>query len=119
MRPRTSTQAPVVGLTQKDVATLLGISERAVRNIEKRALAKLGKHPVMRELWDEYQALLAADSALGESDAGLTPAEIRALWGLTRTTGERFLLRKLLSTLGPRNSLALDRWCARARRLCQ
>ena len=43
-------------LTQAETARMLGLSERAVRNIERRALAKLLRHPQLRQLWREYLA---------------------------------------------------------------
>ncbi len=42
------------GLTQREVAQLLGMTERGVRAVEKRALRKFRQHPLLRELWDDY-----------------------------------------------------------------
>ena len=40
--------------TQKEVAAILKISERAVRKNEKRALRKLFRNPVVQQLWKDY-----------------------------------------------------------------
>lgn len=42
------------GFTQRDVALFLRISERAVRDIERRAMEKLRRHPALRALWREW-----------------------------------------------------------------
>jgi hypothetical protein len=78
-------------LTQKEVAMLLGISERAVREIEHRALRKIRRHPLMREVWRQYLA-----GELDEHQLMLTPAEIEALFNLVSSTEERHLLQKVL-----------------------
>lgn len=45
-----------VQFTQREVARLLGISQRAVRDIEARALRKLRRHPSIAALWREWGA---------------------------------------------------------------
>jgi len=79
------------GLTQKEVAMLLNLSERGVREIERRAFRKLRAHPALREVWQLFQA-----GELGESGAQLSSVEIAALFRLARTSEERQLLRKVL-----------------------
>ena len=37
-------------LSQKEVAQLLKMSERGVREVERRALVKLRKHPLLRQV---------------------------------------------------------------------
>jgi hypothetical protein len=91
---RRSGRDTTLGLTQAEVARVMGLSERAVREIEKRALRKLARHPLLRELWHEYES-----SELTEESGSLTAAEIRALLGLVRTRGERASLLKLINVV--------------------
>ena len=79
------------GLTQREVALILGLSERAVRAIEKTALRKLAQHPLLRELWNEY---LSGD--LTEDAEYLSGSEIDALLGLTRNPDERESILKVI-----------------------
>lgn len=81
------------GLTQAEIAALLGLSERTVRNIEKRALRKLRHHPLLRELWAEY----AAQSPMDEASLYLAPEEVEALFELAHTDIELHALRKVLA----------------------
>lgn len=79
------------GLTQREIGLLLGISERAVRAIEKRALRKLARHPHLRNVWRQFLA-----GELTEQGHRLSAVEIKALRGLTRSRAERDALRKAL-----------------------
>lgn len=83
----------LLGLTQLETARLLGLSERAVRAIEKRALQKLARHPELRQLWTEY------GGELEEGFARLTDEEVRALFGLARTPEELRLMFKVISAI--------------------
>ena len=76
---------------RRPVAMLLGISERAVREIEHRALRKIRSHPLMREVWRQY-----LNGELVEAQLLLTPAEIEALFNLVSSTEERRLIQKVL-----------------------
>lgn len=78
-------------LTQKEVATLLNISERGVREIERRAFQKLRNHPLLKRIWQQY---LAGD--LDEDRLRLTDAEIVALFALTQNETEYQLVTKVL-----------------------
>jgi hypothetical protein len=78
-------------LTQREVAVLLKISERAVKAIERRAIQKLRQHPVLREVWQQFLA-----GELDEYQLALAPEEIEALVGLTRTAEEQVVLHKTL-----------------------
>jgi len=78
-------------LTQREVGLVLGLSERAVRAIEKRALQKLAAHPDLGKLWRDYLA-----GELTEQAQRLSGPEIQALVGLTRSQAERAALRKAL-----------------------
>jgi hypothetical protein len=49
-RIRQSAQGTTIGLTQKEVSLLLGMSERTVRAIEHRAIQKLKNHPLLAGL---------------------------------------------------------------------
>ena len=51
------------GLTQKEVGLVLGLSERAVRSIEKQALAKL--RDALRGVWREWKGGEVQEAALG------------------------------------------------------
>jgi hypothetical protein len=84
-------QAAGAGLTQREVALILGLSERAVRAIEKRALRKLARHPELAQLWREY-----AGDELSEGDGWLSDTEKQALLGLARNPAELNALRKVL-----------------------
>ena len=48
-----STESPGL-LTQKEVAAVLGMSERGVREVERRALSKLRKNKGLRDFWSKY-----------------------------------------------------------------
>jgi hypothetical protein len=78
-------------LSQREVALLLNISERAVRMIEIRAIQKLRRHPLLRHIWQQY---LSRD--LEEGQPALTRQEIEALSNLVRTPEERLLILKIL-----------------------
>jgi hypothetical protein len=82
------------GLTQRQVAELLHISERGVRAIERRALRKLVQHPQLREIWRQYLA-----GELTEQVHPLSAPEIQALLGLTRSRAERQTLLKVLAVI--------------------
>jgi hypothetical protein len=81
-------------LTQQEVATLMGLSVRAVREIEHRALRKIRDHPLMRKAWQQYLA-----GELDEHQPTLTHDEVEALFNLTRTPEERHLIEKVLSLI--------------------
>lgn len=85
--------SPETGLTQKEVALLIGLSQRAVRDIEKRALRKLKQHPALRALWRE----LVRESSTSPLDLKLNDAEIAAVYGLARKPYELRVLDKLMA----------------------
>ena len=78
-------------LTQGEVAVLLNMSERAVRNVEKRALAKLRKHPAIRELLDQIKSQTSESMVVP-----LTAEELAALFALADTDEERLILKRVL-----------------------
>ena len=78
-------------LTQKEVARLLNMSERGVREVERRAFEKIRNHPLMRQVWQQYLA-----GELDEQQGTLTPEEVQALCQAARTSEECQLLRKVL-----------------------
>ena len=60
----TSPRFPQIGpLSQAEVAAVLNLTERGVRAVEKRALAKLRAHPLMRQLLREYLTGETGDAA--------------------------------------------------------
>lgn len=83
-----------LGLTQREIATILRVSERAVRNIERRAVKKLLAHPELRQVWRDYLS-----GQLEEGEAALTPQEVKALLGLVRTPEEKFVIQKVLRAI--------------------
>jgi len=87
-KPMTRRELP--GFTQRETAQILGISERAVRAIEKRAVQKLRLHPELRQLWAEYYG------DLEEAFVPLTAAEIEAFLGLARSPQELGLVYRVL-----------------------
>lgn len=79
-------------LTQSETALFLGMSERAVRAAEYRAIQKLRQHPLMREIWQDY---LGAE--LDEEHLRLAQDEIEALFNLARTAEEERVVCKVLA----------------------
>jgi len=79
------------GLTQREVAEILHMSERGVREVERRALRKLLNHPLLRQIWQLYLA-----GELEEQQWVLTAKEKEALIGATRNAQERRLLQRVL-----------------------
>src|ERR1035437_7864275 len=95
---RGSAEYEVGLLSQVEVAPFMHISERAVRDIERRAFDKIRRHPGLRAFWSERltgEVEEAASQAL--ADWALTRAEIDAVYGLARTPEERQALSKLLA----------------------
>jgi hypothetical protein len=86
-------------LTQAQVAAVLRISERGVREIEKRAIAKLRRHPLLRRIWAEFSA---HHPDLDES-LFLTRTEANALLSLARTPFEIQAIKALLFVAGVRS----------------
>jgi Sigma-70, region 4 len=80
------------GLTQEEVAALMRLSTRAVRQIEKRALWKLAQHPALQQIWLEYRT-----GELNEQAHRLSRPEVEALLGLVRTGEELQALLKVLA----------------------
>jgi hypothetical protein len=82
-----------IGLSQAEVALVLGISERAVRAIERRALLKLRRMKIVRDLFTDFGP---PPSTVHEDSEELTPDEIAALFSLARNDFERRVLLKVL-----------------------
>jgi hypothetical protein len=94
--------APGAGpLSQREVAMILRISERAVRAIERRALEKLRRSPLLRDVWAEHTGKdrLAEPELEGQQESELSPEEVAALFGLVRTEEERRALAKVLASI--------------------
>lgn len=89
-----------VQFTQKEVAALLKISERAVRTIERRAVAKLRSHPALRQLWREWTTGEIKEGSRLRPAWQLRRAEMAAVYELARTPAERELLRRLFAHAG-------------------
>jgi hypothetical protein len=83
------------GLSQKEIGLLLRISERAVRQIERRAIEKIKRDPQLYHVWQKYLA-----GELDEGQTVLTVGEVEALFGLVRTPEEWLVIRKVLRLVG-------------------
>ena len=79
-------------LTQQETALILGLSERAVRNLEKSGLRKILRHPIVRAIQAEYESSCPVE----EDSETLSPAELAALFQLVRTPEEKHALLKAL-----------------------
>jgi hypothetical protein len=76
-------------LTQQEVAALMGLSVRAVYEIERRALEKLRTNPRLREFWSEY----VGGAAIEEEHDSISTQEIAALIQLCRSRLEQSALQ--------------------------
>ena len=81
-------------LTQQEVAQLLKISTRCVRQVERRAFKKLRNHPTLRRLWQEWTG--GTSPSVEEAANDLSREEVVALASLARTPEERSVLLKVL-----------------------
>ncbi len=99
IRARPGSGEEAIGLlTQKEVGMRLRISERSVREIERRAFEKLRRHPALKNLWREWTTGEVAEAVRrSPSEWTLTRAEIAAVYGLAETPVERQALRKLFT----------------------
>lgn len=100
MRVRPSGAEKAVGLlSQREVAAVLKISERAVREIERRAFSKLRR--ALRTFWREHASGEVEEGRRPETDGvDFTSTEISAMFAKTRNEFEREALRKLLGLIG-------------------
>lgn len=89
-------------LTQREVAVIMKISERAVRQIERRAIVKLRNHPVLKQVLRELQGRGIDEGAPRSTDCQLSQAEAEAIAALARTPYERSVVRKLLRIVAHR-----------------
>jgi hypothetical protein len=93
-----STEKELGCLSQKEVAAILRMSERAVREVERRAFDKLRRHPALKNLWREWQTGEIKETTLRVSKQWtLSRAEVAAVYALAGTPVERQALRKLLA----------------------
>lgn len=95
---RSASSAGPCRMTQKEVAMLLGMSERAVRAVERRAFEKLRNHTLLRQVWQQF-----LKGELDEYQQALTPEEADALLKMARTPQELHLLRKVLRVIDGRH----------------
>jgi len=85
-------------LSQKEVAAILRMSERAVREVERRAFEKLRRHPALKDFWREWQTGEIKETSLRPAKHWmLSRAEVAAVYALAETPAERQALRKLLA----------------------
>ncbi|HVM50602.1 MAG TPA: sigma factor-like helix-turn-helix DNA-binding protein [Candidatus Acidoferrum sp.] len=85
-------------LSQKEVGIVLRISERAVREIERRAIEKLRRNPILKGLWRECKTgEIEEATSQGSRPWTLSRAEIASVYGLARSPTEREAVRKLMA----------------------
>jgi hypothetical protein len=85
-------------LSQKEVAMILRISERAVREIERRAFEKIRKH--LKQFWSEFTTgNIKEVKASWSNRCVLSQAEVAAIYRLARTSTERQAVKKLLGVI--------------------
>jgi hypothetical protein len=88
-------------LTQAEVAAILRVSERTVREIERRAFEKLRNHPALREFWREWQTGKIGEAIVPPTaEYDFSSSEIEALLSLARTPIERHAIRKVIAMTG-------------------
>jgi hypothetical protein len=85
-------------LSQKEVAAILRMPERAVREVERRAFEKLRRHPALKDFWREWTTGQIKETALRVSKQWtLSRVEIAAVYALAETPAAQQALRKLLA----------------------
>jgi len=84
------------GFSEEEVAAILRVSVRTVREDTKRAFAKLRRNPLLRQLWREWlgDEVQEAFEATG-TDWRLSQEEIDAVLTMAKTSLELRALRKL------------------------
>ena len=93
-----SAERELGGFSQQEVAAIMRISRRTVREIERRALAKLRSHPALQGFWREWQTGEIKETRLPVAKQwALSRAEVAAVNALAETPIERQALRKLLA----------------------
>jgi hypothetical protein len=86
------------GFSEAEVAAILHVSQRTVRQDLKRAFAKLRQNPALRELWREWTGGEVEEALQAVSTHGnLSPREIALVLSAARTPLEWRALRKLLA----------------------
>jgi hypothetical protein len=76
------------------------MSERAVRETERRAFDKLRRHPALKIFWREWQTGEIKETTLRMSKPWtLSRGEVAAVYALAGTLVERQALRKLLALM--------------------
>jgi hypothetical protein len=90
---------PDTGLTQQEVSLILKISQRAVRNIERRAIDKLRRNPALRALWREWSRGEIEEVYGSATRWQLSRSEIAAVYRLAQTSAERQVVRKVMALI--------------------
>jgi hypothetical protein len=91
---------PNTGFTQQEVALILKISQRAVRNIERRAIDKLRRNPALKALWREWSQGEIEEGSRSGARWQLNQSEIAAVYDLAQTPAERQVIRKVMALIG-------------------
>lgn len=93
-----SAEAGVGLFSQQEVAAILRLSVRTVRETERSPFEKLRRHPRLKALWREWLSGQIDEASLRIAPSSdLSLQEISALFALTRTLLERQALRKLIA----------------------
>ena len=96
---RLASSARSGSLSQQEVALLLSMSVRRMREVQRRAFAKLRNHPLLRHVWLQF---FTGD--LDERQPALTSEEADALSKMGRTPEERRLMRKVRALMDGRHA---------------
>jgi len=85
------------GFSEEEIAAILRVSVRTVREDTKRAFARLRRNPLLRQLWREWlgDEVQEAFEATG-TDGRLSQQEIDAVLAMANTPLELRALRKLI-----------------------
>ena len=99
LRARRSASSARSGpLSQREVGLLLIMSVRRMREVQRRAFAKLRSHPLLQQGWAQFST-----GDLDERQPALTSEESEALFEMARTPEERRLMREVLALMDGRH----------------
>jgi hypothetical protein len=109
IRVRAGGAEQAVGLlSQAEVAAILRISTRAVREAERRAFDKLRR--ALRDFWREHETGEIREAAVSTPSAWtLSRAEIAAVYALARTPEERQAVQKLIALVASKGAPSWSR----------
>lgn len=91
--PPKSGRRSVGQFTQNEIARLVTLSPRTIREIEKRAIRKLMRHPGLRALWREWTGNVSEAAVPAGGGCQLSEMEMTAVYSLARNPAELSPLR--------------------------